>query len=295
MFINGIELTLENYKEIFKVCTPDVLDEIRLAILDDTDILAYINPCGNDSYKLGQFRLATREGVSFRYLVSSLSGKAVNKIRACHRMHMDMTQLLRYINGGHIKISNEMFELVASAVSLGADITKVDFTQVKEDTCKVICEGLVRKYPMWLFVGDNLSEKYIRTLMRGMDLGIDISPCITNIYSESQLIYIFAHKEYSNILRYITPKFPLESIKILMRAVEDGLDISELVYRDGDGYPVYSEFQLDALVKALKLRKLGVVVDDVFDPKLSDFDMLNMLDSYVDTDIDVLLLSDRNS
>ena len=50
-------VTLENYRTVFKVCSPDILDEIRSAVLDDTSISSFIKPCGNDSYKLGQLRI----------------------------------------------------------------------------------------------------------------------------------------------------------------------------------------------------------------------------------------------
>ena len=54
-------ITLDNYKEVFKVCSPDILDEIRLAILDDVPIGQYIQLCGQDYYKLNQIRKAIRE------------------------------------------------------------------------------------------------------------------------------------------------------------------------------------------------------------------------------------------
>lgn len=295
MFIEGTEITLRNYKQIFKVCTPDVLDEIRLAILDNTDILAFINICGTDNFKLGQYRLAVREGVSFKYLIPGITGKTITWIRTCHRQHINMQCLERYIRGSKLTLSPEMFEYIVQAVSLGADISKVDFTDVPEKTYKVICEGLVRKYPMWLFVGYNLSERYIRLLMRGLDLGIDISPCVENVYTEDKLVYIFANKEYSGILKHITPKFSLDSIKVLIQASKEGLDISQLLYRDTDGYPVYSEFQMKALLAALRVQKLGILVDDVFDPKLSDVDMLEKLDGYMNQNIDVILQADLPS
>lgn len=278
--VRPVEITLNNYKEIFKVCTPDILDEIRLALLDNTDIMSYIGICGNDSYKLSQYRLAIREGVYYRYLIPGLTGKTINKLRVCHRNHIDLSSLDKYISHGSLKLDTIMFEMVVEALSLGADISTVDFFNVPCSICKIICEGLVREYPMWLFVSDKFSENYIRLLMRGLDLGIDITSCLTDVYSEHQLIVIFANKEYSDILKYITPKFPIESIKVIIKACEEGLDITQLVYRDSDGYPVYSEFQMLALLDALRLQKKGIVVDDVFNPKLSDKAMLSMLDSY---------------
>lgn len=277
MIYKGRNITISNYKEIFRECTPDVLDEIRLAVLDNTDIVPYINQCGTDSYRLGQIRLALRENVDRKYVLAQLTPRTMNILRECNRQRLSLSPLNDYIIGGRVIVSVEMLELMVYALCSGADITKVDFTQVREDLCEIVCQGLVRGYPMWLFLGDNMTVEYINVLLRGLDLGIDISPCIKQVFSPAQLLLIFSQKKHSSLLRNITPNFPYESISVLLGAMDEGLDISQLLYRDKDGFPIYSSLQMQALVKALELEKTGVVVTDVFNPSLSDKEMYDML------------------
>ncbi|MDE6946175.1 MAG: hypothetical protein K2P14_03210 [Anaeroplasmataceae bacterium] len=277
MIYKGRNITISNYKEIFRECTPDVLDEIRLAVLDNTDIVPYINQCGTDSYRLGQIRLALRENVDRKYVLAQLTPRTMNILRECNRQRLSLSPLNDYIIGGRVIVSVEMLELMVYALCSGADITKVDFTRVREDLCETVCQGLVRGYPMWLFLGDNMTVEYINVLLRGLDLGIDISPCIKQVFSPAQLLLIFSQKKHSSLLRNITPNFPYESISVLLSAMDEGLDISQLLYRDKDGFPIYSSLQMQALVKALELEKTGVVVTDVFNPSLSDKEMYDML------------------
>lgn len=277
MIYKGRNITISNYKEIFRECTPDVLDEIRLSVLDNTDIVPYINQCGTDSYRLGQIRLALRENVDRKYVLAQLTPRTMNILRECNRQRLSLSPLNDYIIGGKVIVSVEMLELMVYALCSGADITKVDFTHVREDLCEIVCQGLVRGYPMWLFLGDNMTVEYINVLLRGLDLGIDISPCIKQVFSPAQLLLIFSQKKHSSLLRNITPNFPYESISVLLSAMDEGLDISQLLYRDKDGFPIYSFLQMQALVKALEFEKTGVVVTDVFNPSLSDKEMYDML------------------
>ena len=281
MRFQGIPVTLENYKEIFRDCIPDVLDEIRLAVLDDTNIIPYIDACGSDSYKLGQFRLAIREGVPTRFLSVKLTARAVYCIRRCFANNISLEPLVKYYNGTSIAIPVDIFEMIAETLSLGGDITQIDFYDVKDDILEIICKGLVRGYPMQMFVDDRFTQGYIRLLMRGLDLCIDINPFMEDIWEEDQLITIFASSskiDISLLMQYVSPKFPCETISSLIKIMSNGLDIDRLAYRDSDGYPIYSNYQIEVLGIALEMMKNGINCEDVFNPKLSDKQMEDMLD-----------------
>lgn len=281
MRFQGIPVTLENYKTIFRDCTPDILDEIRLAVLDDTNIMLYIDSCGDDSYKLGQFRLAVREGVQARFLSTQLTAKTVKCMRKCTYEGVSLEPLVKYYNGMQLALPVEVFEIITETLSLGGDITKIDFFDVPEGILDIICRGLVRGYPMWMFVDERFSEQYIRLLMRGLDLNIDISPFMKDIWSESQLVLIFANSnkvDISMLISYISPKFSCETITALIKTIMLGLDIDQLAYRDSDGYPIYSDFQIEVLTRALLLMKKGVNCEEVFNPRLSDKQMSDKLD-----------------
>lgn len=281
MRFQGIPVTLDNYKDIFRDCIPDVLDEIRLAVLDDTNIIPYLDSCGTDSYKLGQFRLAIREGVQSRFLSMKLTAKTIYSIRKCFSEGISLEPLLKYYSGTNITLPVDVFEIIVETLSLGGDISKIDFYDVKDEVLEIICKGLVRGYPMQMFVDDRFTESYIRLLMRGLDLSIDISPFMKDIWDEDQLITIFANSSKVDIgllMQYISPKFPSDTIRSLVTILSKGLDIDKLAYRDSDGFPIYSTYQIDVLGDALEVMRNGINCEDLFNPKLSDKQMEDMLE-----------------
>lgn len=271
-------ITLENYKDIFEVCTPDVLDEIRLAILDNTDIMRFINDCGEDSYKLGQFRLAVREGLNCHVLNTQLTGKTVNNIRKCFRDGMPIDSLKAYIKPRSLTLDSDFIEKISSVVAEGKDVSKVDFTMVKENQFDIICKGLMLNYPMWLFVGKNLEPEYIRILMRGIDLGIDISQFIDEVWDKNKLILLYSYSgtiDINSVLQYVTSSFSVFQLSVLLKSLQKGIDISRIAYRDSKGVPIYNEFQMEVLAVA---EENGIYSPDLFNPKVNDEKMQSMLD-----------------
>ena len=271
-------ITLDNYREIFKACTQDILDEIRLAILDDTPIATFIEPCGNDSFKLGQLRKAVREMVHTEYLNPLFSGKVIEKIRIGESKGYDMSALLIYVNKKGLLLSNDVLEILADFILLGVDVSKVDFTKVPSNQVSLICKGLYNKYPMWLLVGNNLTNERIELLQRGMQLGVDIHPFLCDGWSDDVIISLFSYVKKINIndvLSYISPRFTRKEVNILLNLRSKGYPIDLLAKRDKDGNPIYNEFQFKVLSEALQH---GIDSNSVFNPYLSDEEMQKQLD-----------------
>lgn len=287
MYYKGVEINISNYKDIFREVSEDVLDEIRLAVLDNTDIISYIDICGEDSYKLGQIRIALRNKIPRRYIRYQMTPKTIHLIRLLYLQGKDISPLESYMGIDNIKLEPNLLEEVVLAYYLGGSIETINFTEVPEKNIKILCQGLVRKYPMWLMTGSDLTEGYIKLLLRGMDLGLDISMFIKDVIDEDKLVILLSNSssiDINKFITYITPKFSSDSINILIEAYKDGLDFEPLTYRDSDGYPVYTEYQMYVLLKALRLKKQGVSVDEgIFNPRLSDYDMERMLDKYKET------------
>ena len=278
---------MDNYKKIFKECSPDILDEIRSAVLDGTNISYFIKGCGNDSYKLGQLRMALREFVPVDYLSTALTGETIYAIRQCFAEGLDMSSLLRYITPNGILLNPKVLEQVAQAVLLGADIREVDFQEVREDVVTVIIKGLVHGYPMWLLIDelDNLSEKQINAIMRGMALGIDVHPFINGKWTDRQLILLFSYAkslDINDLLKYINYRFNYDILKELLSAASRRVPIKRLCVKDEDGNPVYNEYQISVLVKAIEV---GCKSQEIFNPSLSDLDMEDILNSELGTKV----------
>lgn len=284
MNYNGVKITLYNYESIFQDVDEDVLDEIRLAIQDNTNIMEYINPCGDDSYKLGQIRLAVRNGVPRQYIRYQMTARTLKLIRTMYKSEIELSPLKRYIGLNKLSLDADLFEVIAECYLHGGDINKIDFSEVLEENVQVLCQGLVRGYPMWLMTSEDLSAGYIRLLMRGIDLGIDVSVFLKDIMSESQLVILLSNAGTINIntiLQYINSKFSCECMKIIMQAYKESLDFELLTFKSSDGYPIYNEFQMYSLYKALVLKKnKGIYIEEMFNPALSDFEMDRLLEKY---------------
>lgn len=270
----GVLVTLNNYMEIFNGLEPDVLDEIRSAVLDDTPISPFIKACQFDSYKLGQFRLALREYVPKEYLNPKLSGSCIHLVRQCYRANIDLSPLLYYIKGS-LKLENDSIERIIKVMIAGGDIRKVDFTIVPKDNISIICEGLIKGYPMWLCVSNEgyLTPSFIRQLMKGMQLQIDIHPFLNGKWSEEQLVLILSNARSLNVnelLEYVNYKFSVEHLVEVIDTVRNNLDYTLLCLQDDDGTPSFNSYQMAVLSKAIKD---DVICEEIYNPNINDMDM----------------------
>lgn len=273
----GSTITLENYREVFGVCSPDILDEIRSAVLDDTAIAPFINGCKNDSYLLGQLRMAVREFIPVDLLSVAVTGKTVYNIRKATEKGIDITPLSAYYDSKSTHISKASIEVLSDFLLLGVDLDMVDFTGIPADLIPLFCKGLYKGYPMWLFLGDDLpSIKRLEVLMRGMALGLDIQPFLDKAWDEGVLMLLFSYSralDINYVLSYITSDFSLASVRVLLDLLSQGHDIKRLCIRDTSGTPVYNEYQLYEIAQAIQQ---GVFVEEMLNPELSDFDISNL-------------------
>lgn len=274
----GRFVALDNYKQFFEECSPDVLDEIRSAVLDDTDISQYIDACGDDSYLLGQIRIAIREHIPEDYLDTRLTGKTIYNVRQGIANGRDMSAILWYITPQKLKVEKEIIQMLSDFCLLGTDISRVDFTLVPKNLVPIFCKGLYKGYPMWLLSDEcaGMNVNSIQVLMRGMELGIDVQPFMRGGWSKEALLLIFSYAKACDInalLGYLNSKFDIGQLKVLLDIASSGIPISRLCMKDSSGAPVYNQYQMYELGESLKL---GLDVKQMFNPRLSDYDMAQM-------------------
>lgn len=276
---NGRFVALDNYKQIFGgSCIPDVLDEIRSAVLDHTPIADYIEDCGDDAYLLGQIRMALREDINPEYLDTRFTGKTIFNIRQAARTGADMSAILWYATPQKLKIERDSIEVLSEFCLVGADIRRVDFTLVPKSLVSSFCRGLYKGYPMWLLTDDsaNISEQYLRVLMRGMELGVDVHPFVSGNWDVNVLLLLFSYAKAVNlneVLSYVNNKFDMNQVKVILDLMSSGIPVSRLCIRDHSGAPVYNQYQMYELGESLKA---GIDVKQMYNPKLSDYDMARM-------------------
>ena len=268
-----ITVTLENYKQIFKNCTPDVLDEIRSAVLDDTPIASFIDECGTDSYKLGQIRIGLREMMPLGFLNPNLTGRTIYLIRQCLKNNISVDDLFVYVDEDKLKLPSGTIEKLAEFVYLGADISMIDFTKVKESKIELVLQGLLYHYPMWLIIDEDYPISYMKSLMRGMQLEIDITPFLSGKWSEQQMFLLFSYSKRIDIIDFmskINEQFDVESLKVLLKLYKENVPITTLCVQDQDGTPIYNSYQIEELGKAIKDK---TITHEMYNPLLSDKSM----------------------
>ena len=266
-------VTLENYKQIFKNCTPDVLDEIRSAVLDDTPIASFIDECGTDSYKLGQIRIGLREMMPLGFLNTNLTGRTIYLIRQCLKNNISVDDLFVYVDEDKLKLPSGTIEKLAEFVYLGADISMIDFTKVKESKIELVLQGLLYHYPMWLIIDEDYPISYMKSLMRGMQLEIDITPFLSGKWSEQQMFLLFSYSKRIDIVDFmskINEQFDVESLKVLLKLYKENVPITTLCVQDQDGTPIYNSYQIEELGKAIKDK---TITHEMYNPLLSDKSM----------------------
>lgn len=273
---------MDNYWEIFGELPTDILDEIRLAILDDIDISKYIISCGKDDYRLKQIRIALREGVNPKYLTVDMSAECIKLIRFFNLNVIDLGMIDRYISGNKLTIDSKYMIYILTTIKQGINISSIDFEVFRSDLIPVICAGLIKGYPMEVFEGyDNLTEDYIRLLMRGMNLDIDIMPFLNQTWDYDKLNLLFNYSRRVDINEFvsmITTNFSIDVLKVLLDYKSTGGSIERLCYHDEDGYCIYNEFQLQAIIDGIKV---GYVGDDLYNPSLSDLEMRRLYETEV--------------
>lgn len=268
-----ITVTLENYKQIFKNCTPDVLDEIRSAVLDDTPIASFIDECGTDSYKLGQIRIGLREMMPLGFLNTNLTGRTIYLIRQCLKNNISVDDLFVYVDEDKLKLPSGTIEKLAEFVYLGADISMIDFTKVKESKIELVLQGLLYHYPMWLIIDEDYPIPYMKSLMRGMQLEIDITPFLSGKWSEQQMFLLFSYSKRIDLMDFmskINEQFDVESLKVLLKLYKENVPITTLCVQDQDGTPIYNSYQIEELGKAIKDK---TITHEMYNPLLSDKSM----------------------
>lgn len=274
-----------NYGVVFQSCSPDILDEIRSAVLDNTPISGFINGCGDDSYKLGQIRLALRETLPVELLSTKLSGKTIYNIRQAFHKGIDVYPLLRYYNSKELKLDADVIEVLSDFVLIGTVIDSVDFTVVPIGLVQLVCKGLYKGYPMWLIVGDGcagMTKEVMTVLMRGLSLGVDIHPFLSGDWGTDAMLLLFSYVKSVNInefLSCVTSKFNVACLEVLLDLSSKGVPIKKLCIQDEDGNPVYNSYQMFALGDALQHNILS---NDVFDASLSDFEMNKKIQAILD-------------
>lgn len=286
-------LTLSNYlrllSEDFSV---DVLDEIRLAIMDNTPLsMSLLDSCKEDSYKLSQYRHYINEYIPSKYLLRGVSGRNLFLIRRCFALGLDLDWICKYQStGSHISISPATLDSLLESYLDGVDVTRIDMSKFPEDCVKGVLSGLEHHYPMWLLEDCSfaLTPQYIRALSLTFMFGNDVLPFLSETW-DTDVIKLLSSETvsmssglpnnlykdemtFAYVLRFLTPKFPYSLVKSIVRVAVGGFPIDDLCLVDSEGYPLLSLYQVESLARFIIN---GVLYDDIKEklPAVTDVEL----------------------
>lgn len=278
----GTKITMENYTLIFSNYTLDTLDEIRSAVLDDTQIGNYLTgTLLSDSEKLGQFRKALRENVPIMYLSSGLTRKSIKCVRQLYNSENDMSWIPGYINGASLTIDASVFELALEYYSIGvSEIRNMNLSKVKSEKAEILFNSMYSGCPLHLYLPymDEIDEAKARALVSASKLGLHIQDFIKKFWETDWITMIVeSHTrgyDVSSLVAMVSSEFDTERLQIILTALEDNLDYTLLCKQDSGGHLIYNQWQMEVLVMAMNYQ---VLTDEIMNPLLSDSQMSNIM------------------
>lgn len=279
MLLNGKNIGLNTYLTATEGYSPDVQDEVRSAILDGVELGGWLKGVGDDSYLLGQIRLALREEVPELYL-NIRSAKALKVIRGHVRQSINLKQIERYIKRS---TDEEVLLTVLELAERGIDLEGYDFNKVPSYLLPLFKDGILRGIPMEQFNnGRQYTLGYIRHCLTIRMNNQPIEAFLAGDWQEDSLEVVAGHsgsRYYGSCIRYIKPTFSEAFTDVIFQCASSGMEeevIAELSeVSEEDGRPLFMDFQVERVLQAYQER---LEWRELIDPMLGLEDLNNLLE-----------------
>lgn len=281
----GKVLTLNNYSQILDKCDIDVLDEVQLAIMYDTQIGSYIDRCGTDWLKLSQIRRSLRALVPRKYISTGLSSECMAKFRELYLEGYNLEPFDKYLTAvkgvGTVSLlkDDKLFKLL-DAYKLFRGVTKIDFKTINSNVFDTVLQGIKLGYPVWVITDadENLDSEMIQVMIKVMSMGVDVFYFLGKGYSAEQIALIcssVAKNDLEYFMSKINNHFRVDSLSVLvtLSKYKDALD--KITVTDEDGLPVYNYYQMYQLGRCVLC---GIDIAPILKDTISDYDMEQYFD-----------------
>ncbi len=276
----GNMINQSNFRDVFRNKSQDVLDEIELAIMYDTEIGVYIDRCGEDWLKLSQIRKSIRSFVPKKYISTGLSADVIGEFRKLYLDGYDLTSFDKYLTAtkgvGSVSLlkDTKLYELLKT-YGVNSNVTKVDFRTVKTEIFDSIIKGIKQGYPMWIITDSDidLDKQTVDILTRTMSRGINIFPFLSGGWSSRQIGLICATVEKSEVdllLCLVNSKFTVDQISVLVNLLDYPEGLKTICAKDEDGDPLYNYYQMYELGRCIEN---GIDIAEIANPEISDKEM----------------------
>lgn len=285
----GGRVTLSNMGEVFKGVSTEILDEVRLAILDDTPIGGVLAWCMRDKrgLRLAEYRKAIRDGLPAEWLHKDFTVDSIYYLRDCFSKGLCIDCVSKYITKGVMSLPAESIELLLKTLSITGNfeiMDKVDFRLVKESVLPLILEGVEKGYPIYLFGESSyLTPEVLKLIYKGIDMGFDILPFTKGKWSADVVGLLLAGltvEQFTDVIPYLTVHFTAKQVQLIILALVDGADYRVLckTLENTEGYPAFSLEQMTCLFECLCNR---IDVEPILNAQISAKDMRLYIEEFL--------------
>lgn len=265
MRYHGRSVSLDNYREVFRGRSEDILDEIRSAILDGIPLHHYLDRY-SDPWQLHQIRLAIKDTVPPKYYV--LAGEPLRVIRQLHASNINLSPIDKYLTAN---LSEDVWMVILDCLEAGIPLEDYDFTLLPPSMIPSVVGGIASGVDMSRFVdGSHYTEQYIQDIITlESRFGLDVSRLIQEGYSAEVVAVLASQSHLDTCIRvYDVLKLTMkpDEVEVLADLFDVGFpDMAEVTRLDTEGYLVYMAFQLDLILEAFTS---GLSYQLILDPNL---------------------------
>lgn len=250
MKYNGVELILDNFREVLKDYCVDDQDVVRSAILDGVDISEYIKPCKGNSYKLDQIRLACKEKLP-KEIFGVLSGEQLHAVRSLSTRNYSVNQIVNQISSG--RMSARHLEYLVKWVTDGVDISRLKVSLIPKKMLELFDIYLSQGKDMSKFnTGKVYSSEYVLYCIFMQDQGKDIERFTSKKWSEDVLSILstkstkFSDQLWDLVMSVIDESTDIERVSLMFTLSKGNLPVKKL------SDPVYDNESLKIIYNASK-------------------------------------------
>lgn len=255
MNYQGREITLDNYRTVFKGYSLDTLDEIRSALLDSTPIFPYLRRSPED---LHQIRLAMLEAVPGDFF--TLSAPVLKEVRALLSSGQSCEVTRQWVSKG---LSDDVLLQVIKWEQKGYYLSNIDFSYVRPAHFDTIETALRNNIDVASFLTPDILQGYspyaVHTLF---SIG---NPDLVKEHLSDNILALISSNPYMAGWK-ITSNSSYDTLSALSDVREEipREVFNKLATHDEEGYFMFADFQVYRLSELYGM--LGKESLTYFDP-----------------------------
>lgn len=242
------ELILDNFRHLLFEYSVDVQDVVRSSILDNIDIISYLNTYKEDPYKLDQIRLSIKEGLPKVFFKTS--GSMLYQIRQMHRRGIDLSSIEKQLT---YNLSEQSMQYLIKWVGDGINISKLNLAIIPNHLLETFDYGLRNGFDMIEFNnGKVYSSKYIKLCLQIKKNDKPISFLLSGEWSVDNLNLLSTESriqdnKWNILIENIDEGISPQRLELVIKLIKVGAPIKRIQEKDISGRYKYNNMCLELI------------------------------------------------